>query len=45
MKTQKSSLESPHYPVMLSEVLKISSPSQGGFFVDCTFGEAIQMHY
>ena len=38
MKTQKSSLESPHYPVMLSEVLKISSPSQGGLFVDCTFG-------
>ena len=38
MKTQKSSLVSTHYPVMLSEVIKISSPSQGGLFVDCTFG-------
>jgi len=38
MKTQTSSLESPHFPVMLSEILKISSPSKGGVFLDCTFG-------
>ena len=38
MKTQKSSLEFSHFPVMLSEVIKISAPSNGGFFVDCTFG-------
>ncbi len=33
-----SSLEFSHFPVMLSEVLKISSPSSGGLFIDCTFG-------
>ena len=38
MKTQKSSLETSHFPVMLSEVIQISSPSKGGLFVDCTFG-------
>ena len=38
MKTQISSLEFSHFPVMLSEVIKVSSPSKGGFFVDCTFG-------
>ena len=38
MKTQKSSLEFYHFPVMLSEIIQISSPSRGGFFVDCTFG-------
>ena len=38
MKTQTSSLEFSHFPVMLSEVIKISSPSEGGLFVDCTFG-------
>ena len=38
MNTQKSSLEFSHFPVMLGEVLKISSPSKGGIFVDCTFG-------
>ena len=38
MKTQKSSLDLSHYPVMLSEVIHISSPNNGGIFVDCTFG-------
>ncbi len=38
MNTQKSSLEFSHFPVMLSEVIKISSPTEGGIFVDCTFG-------
>ena len=38
MKTIKSSLETSHFPVMLNEVIKISSPHKGGFFVDCTFG-------
>ena len=38
MKTQKSSLEFLHFPVMLSEVIKISSPQKGGLFIDCTFG-------
>ena len=33
----KTSLEFSHFPVMLNEVIKISSPSEGGFFVDCTF--------
>ena len=38
MKTQNSSLEISHYPVMLSEIIKVCSPQKGGFFVDCTFG-------
>ena len=38
MNTQSSSLDFYHYPVMLNEVIKISSPSKGGLFVDCTFG-------
>ena len=38
MKSQTPSLEFSHYPVMLSEVIKVSTPSKGGFFVDCTFG-------
>ena len=38
MKTLIQSLEFSHFPVMLSEVIKISAPSNGGFFVDCTFG-------
>ncbi|MDA9180899.1 16S rRNA (cytosine(1402)-N(4))-methyltransferase RsmH [Pelagibacteraceae bacterium] len=33
-----SSLESSHFPVMLDEVIKISSPSKGGTYIDCTFG-------
>ena len=38
MKTQTTSLELSHFPVMLSEVIQISSPKKGGLFVDCTFG-------
>ena len=38
MKTQKSSLEFSHFPVMLSEVIQISLANKGGLFVDCTFG-------
>ncbi len=38
MNNHTSSLEFSHFPVMLSEVLKISSPSLGGVFIDCTFG-------
>ena len=38
MKTQKSSLEFSHFPVMLSEIIEISSPLKGGLFIDCTFG-------
>ena len=38
MNNHTSSLESPHFPVMLNEVLHISSPSNGGRYIDCTFG-------
>ena len=38
MNNQTSSLELSHFPVMLNEILKISSPSSGGNFLDCTFG-------
>ena len=38
MKTQIPSLEISHFPVMLSEIIKIIAPSKGGLFVDCTFG-------
>lgn len=38
MKTQPSSLDFSHFPVMLSEVIKISSPKNGGMYLDCTFG-------
>ena len=38
MNTQKSSLELSHFPVMLSEIVEVSSPEKGGIFVDCTFG-------
>ena len=38
MINQTSSLEFSHFPVMLNEVLKISLPSNGGKFIDCTFG-------
>ena len=33
-----SSLELSHYPVMLNEVIKITSPVKGGKYIDCTFG-------
>ena len=38
MKNHISSLEFSHIPVMLNEVLKISSPSAQKKFIDCTFG-------
>ena len=38
MNNQTSSLEFSHFPVMLKEVLKISSPSSKKKFIDCTFG-------
>ena len=38
MNNQTSSLEFSHFPVMLNEVLKISSPSTRKKFIDCTFG-------
>ena len=38
MNNQFTSLESSHFPVMLNEVLKISSLSSNKKFVDCTFG-------
>ena len=38
MNNLTSSLELSHVPVMLNEVLKISTPSLGGKFIDCTFG-------
>ena len=38
MNNHTSLLELSHFPVMLNEVLKISSPSLGGKFIDCTFG-------
>ena len=38
MNNLTSSLELSHFPVMLNEVLKISSPSTKERFIDCTFG-------
>ena len=38
MNNQTSSLEFSHFPVMLNEILEISSPLNGGNFIDCTFG-------
>ncbi len=38
MNNHTSSLELSHFPVMMNEVLKISSPSEGQKFLDCTFG-------
>ena len=38
MLNQTSSLELSHYPVMLDEVIKICSPTNGGTYLDCTFG-------
>ncbi len=38
MNTQKSFLGFSHFPVMLREIIQISNPSEGGLFVDCTFG-------
>ena len=30
--------ESSHFPVMLNEIIELSSPLSGGKFIDCTFG-------
>ncbi len=38
MNNYTSSLEFSHFPVMLNEVLKITSPFDGGKYIDCTFG-------
>ena len=38
MSSIKSSLDLSHYSVMLNEVIKISTPSKGGTYIDCTFG-------
>lgn len=38
MNNQTSSLEFSHFPVMLNEVLKVSSPITEKIFIDCTFG-------
>ena len=38
MKDISSLKTSPHYPVMLEEVLKICEPEKGGLFIDCTYG-------
>ena len=38
MNNQTTSLEYSHFPVMLNEVLKISSPIANKKFIDCTFG-------
>ena len=38
MSNSISSLELSHFPVMLNEIIKISSPSKGGTYIDCTFG-------
>ncbi len=38
MNNHTTSLESSHFPVMLNEILKITSPINGGNYIDCTFG-------
>ena len=38
MNNHTSSLELSHFPVMMNEVVAISSPSEGGIYIDCTFG-------
>ena len=38
MDNHTSSLEFSHFPVMLNEVIRISTPSKGGTYIDCTFG-------
>ena len=46
MKTQASPLEFSHFPVMLNEVIKLASSSNGEVILDCTFGEEVtQMHF
>ena len=38
MKNHTSSLEFSHFPVMLNEIINISTPIKGGTYIDCTFG-------
>ena len=38
MKDISSFKNSPHYPVMLDQVLNLCSPNKGGDYIDCTFG-------
>jgi len=38
MNNHTSLLEFSHFPVMLNEIIKISSPLKGGTYIDCTFG-------
>ena len=38
MNTTISSLENPHIPVMIKEVIKTCTPFKGGTYIDCTFG-------
>jgi len=38
MKDVSSFKDSPHYPVMLDQVIELCSPEKGGDFIDCTFG-------
>jgi len=38
MNNQNSSLEFSHFPVMLKEIIRVSSPSTSKKFIDCTFG-------
>ena len=38
MNNQNLSLEFSHFPVMLKEVIRVSSPSTSKKFIDCTFG-------
>ena len=38
MKDVSSLRNTPHYPVMLEQVLDICKVKNGGLFIDCTFG-------
>ncbi len=38
MNITQTSLDPPHIPVMLNEVIEACSPKNGGNYVDCTFG-------
>ena len=41
MSNRSTSLEFSHFPVMLNEVLNISSLENGGKVIDCTFGGGV----
>ena len=38
MNNHSTSLEFSHFPVLLNDVLEITSPINGGIYLDCTFG-------